>query len=652
MKKVRTVCARDCYDTCSLVFHVDEYQKITSVHGDTHHPLTRGMVCPRSARDRDRLLSNRIDSPYRKEAGSFKKVSWNRSLDLISGKLAHTIAKQGPHGILFLNYAGNTGLLANAFPARLWNALGAAQTDGALCSQSGHAGISMHYGDSYGANPLEIPSMKLLVFWGFNAAVSAPHIWHLALTAQKKGRAMIVVVDPIRTDTAKKADLWVRTKPETDVALVYGLLDRLVTSGNADASFIEKWTTGFDRLKAEAQKWPPETIHHITGVSPDTLQLLASLYAGNKPSMTLIGYGLQHCKNGADQARAVAMIPSVLGIHRGFYYGNGSAYLLDRARIKGKSLTDKKSKIIKQVAVADHIQRGDFSVVYVSCMNPAMTLPNQNLFQEGLAREDLFLIVHETHWTETAKVADIVLPAPTFLEKEDIVIPDSHNCVQYSHQVVPPVTDSRHEIRVMAGIARRLGLEEPWLYEDALMAVMSAMSKAFENGGMQDLVSGKRLRLACKPKNHYPTPSGKIEFYAATALAGGHSPMPMQKEWVTKTEQFIFMASSVSKYTHTQFQEVYEKIPAVVHINPKDAARLGIDHGEDILLRNRLGSLRLRAVISEALPQGVVWSPKEAADLDGIAQNSLTSSRPQAMGNGPRFNTTRVTLEKLGKASV
>ena len=167
MKKVRTVCARDCYDTCSLVFHVDEYQKITSVHGDTHHPLTRGMVCPRSARDRDRLLSNRIDSPIIKEAGSFKKVSWNQSLDLISGKLAHTIAKQGPHGILFLNYAGNTGLLANAFPARLWNALGAAQTDGALCSQSGHAGISMHYGDSYGANPLEIPSMKLLVFWGF-----------------------------------------------------------------------------------------------------------------------------------------------------------------------------------------------------------------------------------------------------------------------------------------------------------------------------------------------------------------------------------------------------------------------------------------------------------------------------------------------------
>jgi anaerobic selenocysteine-containing dehydrogenase len=652
INSIKTVCARDCYDACSLVFHVDEHQNITSVHGDAEHPLTRGMVCPRSARDRDRLLSNRIDSPFIKEANGFKKISWDRGLELISRKLAHTIAKQGPHGILFLNYAGNTGLLANAFPARLWNALGAAQTDGALCSKSGHTGISTHYGDSYGANPLEIPSMKLLVFWGFNAAVSAPHIWHLALTAQKKGRATIVVVDPIQTDTAKKADLWIRTKPETDVALVYGLLNRLITSGKADAPFIEKWTTGFDRLKAEAAKWPPETIQQITGVSPDTLQLLTNLYAGNKPSMTLIGYGLQHCENGADQARAVAMIPSVLGIHRGFFYGNGSAFLLDRSRIKGESLTDKKPKIIQQVAVADHIKQGDFSVVYVSCMNPAMTLPNQNAFREGLARDDLFLIVHETHWTETAKLADIVLPAPTFLEKEDIVLPDSHNCVQFSRQVVSPVTDSRHEIQVMTGIARRLGLQEPWLYEDALTAIASAMQDAFENGDLQDLMSGRRLRLACKPRDRYPTPSGKMEFYAHAARARGQSPMPTQKEWVAETEQFTFMASSVSNHTHTQFQEVYGSIPAVVHINPKDAAKSGIDDGENILLRNHLGSLRLRAVISEALPEGVVWSPKEAADLDGIAQNSLMSSQPQAMGNGPRFNTTRVSLEKLEKGGI
>ncbi len=612
--------------------------------------MTRGMVCPRSARDMDRLVSNRIDSPYIKEGSGFKKISWNRGLDLISHKLAHTIAEQGAHRILFLNYAGNTGLMANAFPKRLWYAIGAAQTDGALCSKSGHMGISMHYGDSYGANPLEIPAMKLLVFWGFNVAVSAPHLWRLALAARKTGQARIVVIDPIRTTTADKADLWVRTKPETDVALAYGLMNRLISSAKTDTAFLEKWSSGFERLTDEAAKWSPDVVQKIAAVAPKTLQSLADLYADNKPSMTLIGYGLQHCSNGADQVRAVAMVPSLLGIHRGFFYGNGSAYPIDRARITGKSLTTQKPKIIPQVAVADHIKQGDFSVVYVSCMNPAMTLPNQNAFRAGLARDDLFLIVHETHWTETANWADIVLPAPTFLEKADIVIPDSHNCVQYSHQVIPPVTDSRHEIQVMTGIAERLGLQTSWLYDDALTTIVSAMAGAFENGMPQDLMSGRRLSLRCKPRDDYPTPSGKIEFYATSALASGHSPLPALKERGAETEPFIFMASSVPNHTHTQFQEVYGKIPALVHINPQDATRAGIGNGEVVVLKNQLGSLRMRAVISESLPEGVVWSPKESADLDDVSQNSLTSSQPQPIGNGPRFNSTRVALRKIDQA--
>ena len=200
--------------------------------------MTRGMVCPRSARDQDRLLSNRIDSPFIKEASGFKKISWDRSLDLISRKLAHTIAKQGRPSDSFFELCRKHRSDGQCISERACGMpSGAAQTDGALCSKSGHTGISMHYGDSYGANPLEIPSMKLLVFWGFNAAVSAPHIWHLALAARKKGQARIVVVDPIQTDTAKKADLWIRTKPETDVALVYGLLNRLITSAKTDTPF-------------------------------------------------------------------------------------------------------------------------------------------------------------------------------------------------------------------------------------------------------------------------------------------------------------------------------------------------------------------------------------------------------------------------------
>jgi anaerobic selenocysteine-containing dehydrogenase len=644
MEQIKTICSRDCYDVCALNFDVDEQQRIISVHGDADHPLTQGMVCPRSARDRDRLLSNRIDAPHLKGSSGFKKISWDQSLDLISQKIDLTIADYGPHGILYLSYAGNTGLLANAFPKRLWNAIGATQTDGALCSKSGHLGIGLHYGESYGANPLEIPAMELLIFWGFNAAVSAPHIWHLAHTTGKQGQAKIVVVDPIETETAKKADLWIRPKPHTDVALVYGLLNRLIAGGKQDMDFIEKWTGGFDSLEAEAAKWPPARVEQITGVPSDQLEALAALYGGNKPGMTLIGYGLQHCSNGADQVRAVALIPAVLGIHRGFFYGNGAAYHIDTARITGTSLTTHQSHIIPQVAVADHMNQGEFPLIFVSCMNPAMTLPNQLAFRKSLTRKGPFMIVHETHWTETARLADIVLPAPTFLEKEDIVIPESHNCVQYSRQIVPPVGDSRHEIQVMQDIARRLGCEEPWIYEDALTVCASALADAFEKGQVKDLMAGLRLRLRRKPMDHYDTPSGRIEFFAKTALTHGHAPLPRQQKPVVDEESFSLFTSSVSRHTHTQFQEVYGGIPAVVHINPEDAARMDLLEGTDVFLENERARLRLRVVISDALPPGIVWAPKEAADLDGLSQNCLTSSHPQTIGNGPRFNSTRVKL--------
>ncbi len=646
MKKVHTVCSRDCPDACSLIFELNAQHQIHSVHADSDHPLTRGIICPRSARDRDRLQTNRIDAPYLKGSAGFKKISWARALDLVSQKLGKTLAEQGPQQILYLSYPGNTGMLANTYPKRLWNAIGATQTDRALCSKSGHSGISLHYGESYGANPLDISDMALVNFWGLNAAVSAAHYWQLARHARKYNQTKIVVVDPIETVSAQKADLWIRPNPQTDVALVYGVLNQLISDGRHDQDFLEKWTTGFEALRAEAAKWTPDRVRSVTGVSIDDLKALTELVDTHRPSLTMIGIGLQHCDSGADQVRAVALLPAVLGIHRGFFYGNGSAYDFDAARISGTSLAHQTSPKISQVALAESIAHGEFSVVYVSCMNPAMTIPNQNLFRRGLARPDLTLIVHETHWSETAQLADLVLPAPTFLEKEDIVIPDSHNRVQFSHQILPPVTDSRHEIYVMQEIAKRLDLNEPWLYEDALSVVTEILADAFEDGQTKDLIDGKRLKLRRKPLDHYATPSGRLEFYAYSAKRHGHAPLPVQKNLLSETDTFRLMASSDSKYTHTQFQEVYGNIPAVVHINREDATRFQISNGEEVIIENREGRLKLEAVISDILPAGVVWCPKEAADLDGAPQNCLISSRPQSLGKGPRFNSTRVKLRK------
>lgn len=647
VKGVSTVCPRDCYDTCALIVTVGESGEILSIQGDPRNKVTGRLTCPRGARDHERLVKNRVRAPLLRQDGRWEEIGWERALDILSQKLAETLDKHGSEAVLHLDYAGSMGLLTSTFPQRVWNCIGATQTDWALCSASGHQGLALHYGDGHGVKPIEILSADLVVFWGFNAAVSSPHIWSLAKKARQGRGTRIVVVDPRKSQSAKSADLWIRPRPGSDVALAYGVINILIQNGAMDREFIEEWTLGFDQLRAEAAGWTLDRVERVTGVPGLELERLAEAYGGAKPSATMIGIGLQKCDQGADQVRAVSFIPALLGLHRGFFYSNGGSFLIDKSLISGRTLVDKAPKIVKQVALADLVQGGEFKFVYVNCMNPVMTLPNQHAFREGLSREDLFCVLHETHWTETAQYADLLLPAPTYLEKDDLVIPWGHNIVQYSNRVVQPVTDSRSEVWVMREIARRLNLTEEWLYEDAWGVIESALDDALEGGDLNSLRSGEMLTLKTKPANSYPTRSGKIEFYSSKAVEKGQRPLPIQIPLPSEQDGFILLTSATPRYTSTQFQEVYGAIPAVVTMNPQDAAGRGVADGEVVRLVNDRGELEVRVTLSDDVPERVLWSPRQSEGLAGEPQNCLTSSSPQEIGGGPRFNSTTVTVRKL-----
>jgi anaerobic selenocysteine-containing dehydrogenase len=358
----------------------------------------------------------------------------------------------------------------------------------------------------------------------------------------------------------------------------------------------------------------------------------------------MIGIGLQKCDQGADQVRAVSFIPALLGLHRGFFYSNGNSYLLNTSFISGKALTDKAPKIVEQVALADLVKEGEFKFIYISCMNPAMTLPNQHAFRQGLSRKDVFVAVHETHWTKTAAYADVVLPAPTYLEKEDLVVPWGHNYVQYSKRAVQPITGSQSEVWVMREIGKRLGLTQDWLYEDPWSVVELALENALEGGDFRSLRSGEMLTLKTKPKRNYPTPSGKIEFNSSMASEAGLDPLPIQTPLRVEKENFILLTSATSKFTSTQFQEVYEAIPAVVKMNPQDAERLGLEDERVVTLENERGQVKMHVAVSDTVPEGVLWAPRQSEGLAGAPLNCLMSSKPQEIGSGPRFNSTRVTI--------
>lgn len=644
-RHVPTVCARDCYDTCSLIASLDDTGRVVAIKGDPDHPITQGFVCPRGQKDHERLYRNRVEVPHLRRGEQLRQASWDESLDTVAHALTRTLETHGPEAVLYLDYSGNMGLLTTTFPRRLWHAIGATQTDGALCTSSGHQGLRLHYGASHGTAFDELGSMDLIVFWGFNAAVSSPHAWALAKNTRRQRGTRIAVIDPRRSRTAREANLWIRPKPGSDVALAYGVIRHLIENDLHDRPFIDRWTQGFAQLDAEARRWTPERVMQVTGVTAQQIEQLGDAYGSLKPSVTMLGIGLQKQDRGADQVRAVSLIPALVGLHRGFFYTHGRSQI-DEELISGLSLTERPHQIVSQVGLADLVHDGAFRFIYVTCTNPAATLPHQHLLRAGLSRDDVFVVVHDTHWTRTAAYADVELPAPSHLEKDDLIMPWGHGYIRCSNRIVPPVTDSRSEICVMQELGRRLGLTEPWLYQDPWEAVETAFADALADGDFTSLRAGNLHALKRPPRRKYPTPSGKIELWASAAESSGQPGLPVQALLPAEAGRFVLLNSATRQYTSTQFQEVYGPIPAIVTMNEQDGDHLGIEEGDRVNLTNERGQMAATVSLSDAVPEGVLWAPRQSEESIGEPLNGLTSSTPQEIGGGPRFNSTTVTITR------
>ena len=647
---VRTTCARDCPDSCFMDARVED-GRLVSVSGGSDNPVTAGFVCPRGVSDPERVYSaERILHPLvrkgQKPGRGLMRISWDEALDIIATRLRRVLAERGPGGVLLLDYSGNTGLLSTQLSLRPWNALGATRTDYSVCSSSGHAALGLHYGLSYGMQPEGLLGMGVVVFWGFNPRVSSPHQWALALRARRERGAMIVVVDVRRSESAKAADLWLAPRQGSDVALAYGVARSLILRGEVDRAFLERWTSGFDDYAEEARRWTPDRVQESTGIPGESVEALAEALAARKPAALMIGIGLQKCAEGAESVRAVSLLPALLGEHRGFYYTNSQGRYIDYSRLTGAALSDRKPNVVSQVAVGERLEAGEFGFVYVQGMNPALTLPAIGAVRRGLSRDDVFMVVHDTHLTETSEYADVVLPAPTFLERRDVVVSDSHPYIQVSEKAVDPLGESWDEVRVSREIARRIGLSETWMFEDPWSALGAALEDVFADGGYDDLLGGRTLTLRSRPRDEYQTPSGRIEFYSSLAEREGHSPLPRQMPVSLHPGEFVMLSSAVAGYTHSQFRDVHGPIPCVAWMNPSDAASLGLRDGEDATLHNSGGGLSVRVSVTDGVPAGVLWTPRPLTDGSGRPQNALVPPGTQGIGCGPFFNSTRVCVRK------
>jgi len=646
MKTIKTVCHRDCPDTCFIDAIVKD-GIIISTKGSTENPVTQGFLCPRGMSDPKRVYSKkRVLYPQMRDSDNeFKRVSWDEALDKVTNKLNHVLQTHGNDAVLCYDYVGNQGFLAWQYPRRLWYELGATMTNYSLCSNSGHAGIALHYGLTYGVQPEDMVHQKVLIFWGNNAKVSSSHMWALALKARKNNGALIINIDPRESETSKSSDLWISPRPGSDVALAYGVAHFLIKNKGLDHDFLESYTVGHSEYIDEVLKWTPERIEEITGVEWSQIEELGEILINNRPVVFMVGFGLQKSEQGAEASRAVTLLPALLGVHRGFHYSNAYYRNVDWSHINGQKLSKEGSKVVNQVSIGPRLASGEYKFTYIFGSNPASTLPDQAHVRSGLARKDNFVVVHDTHWSDTTAFADVVLPAPTYMEKSDVNLSDHHLHVRLSRQVIDPLEESRDEIFIMHELKKRLGIDSGWLQEDPWVALGQTLKDSFDEGSFEGLLEGGVAKLKLRPMDQYQTPSGKIEFTSSKAIEEGHSPLPYQIP-LTTAGSFTLLNSSLPKYTHSQFTDVYGPIPQIVWVNLSDAKKLEIKDDVTVRLYNELGEIYLKAVVTSKVQRGTLWAPRPTTGLKGNPLNVLVKSIPQNIGGGPIFNSTKVQISK------
>lgn len=277
-------------------------------------------------------------------------------------------------------------------------------------------------------------------------------------------------------------------------------------------------------------------------------------------------------------------------------------------------------------------------------MNPVVTLPGLNPVIDGLNRKDTFVVVFDTHFTETCDYANVVLPAATFFEKDDVIISDSHRYTRYSRKAIEPLGESRAEVDVTRELAVKIGFAHELLLEDPVKALGISLKNAFENGNFDDFLSGKIMRIVRRKREDYQTPSKKIEFYSTIFQA---EPFPTQLPIDEDNGFLTLLNSAQSNWTHSQFRDVYGVIPREVTINPRDAIIHGIENWKKVELYNEYGEICLKSKVSDEVGEGFLWSPRPLIDSHSKTQNSLVPNERQSIGGGPLYNSIRVRIRKI-----
>ncbi|WP_077211777.1 molybdopterin oxidoreductase family protein [Bacillus dakarensis] len=665
-----SVCSLDCPDQCGLLVH-KENGKIIKIEGDPNHPVTQGNICNKVRNMTHRIYDHeRLQYPLKrvgpKGEGRFEQISWEEAIETIAKKWKSLIQTDGPESILPYSFYGNMGYLnAEGMDRRFFHRMGASLLDRTICSSAGSKGYQYTMGGSFGIDPEETIHSKLIILWGINAVSTNMHQVVLAQKARKNG-AKIVVIDVHKNQTGRMADWFIPILPGTDTALALGMMQILFAENMTDNDFLEKYTVGHEELREHVKQFDPASVSAITGIPVEDIYKLARMYGETSPSFIRIGNGPQHHDNGGMIVRSISCLPALTGQWLlqggGAIKGNGQHLTHDANKLQRPDLLkNKNTRIINMNLLGKALLEADPPVksLFVYGSNPAVVAPSSNKVRKGLARDDLFIVVHDLFLTETAKYADIVLPATSSLENTDFYKSYWHHYVQLQQPVIEKYGESKSNFEVFQLLSKAMGYEDEALYETERQMISDALHTPYLKGiDYERLEKEQYVKANVSPPltKKLLTPSGKIELYSEQLKIKGLPPLPTYTPLVEEDQfKFHFVPAPNHNFLNSTFSNndkhlSLEKEPRL-HINSKDAEKLGVEDGETVLIWNNRGQCELKAAVGENVLSGVVVTQGLWADVSEkkYLVNSLTPDRIADMGGGATFFSGRVNVEKIAK---
>jgi anaerobic selenocysteine-containing dehydrogenase len=680
---VHSVCPHDCPSVCGLELERIDSSRIGKVRGAKEHPYTAGVVCAKVARYAERQHHpGRLTRPLRRVGAkgtglsAFAPISWDDALDEVAGALTRAAQRHGPEAVWPYYYAGTMGLVQRDGIHRLRHAMKYSRMKETICVALSDAGWNAGVGVKRGVDAREIADSDLIVVWGGNPVATQVNVMTHVSRARKGRGAKLVVVDPYRTGTAEVADMHLMPKPGTDGALACAVMHVLFKEGFADRAYMAKYADAPAELEAHLRSRTPEWAAAISGVPAEDIVEFARLYGRTQRSYIRVGYGFSRSRNGSVNLHAVTCLPTVTGAWQypggGALYSNGGMYKLNKTLIEGLDLLEMSVRALDQsrlgpVLTGDRRDLGDgppVTAIFIQNTNPAVVCPESARVRQGFLRDDLFACVHEQFMTDTAALADIVLPATTFLEHDDVYIAGGHTFLQIARKAVEAPGEARPNHWVICELAKRLGAEHrgfgmsEWEIIDETLRMSGRPDAATIHAGhwhdcALDFDSAHFL-------NGFGHADGRFRFKPDWAAVGPyHEELPTLPDHLPIIDAadpehpFRLVAAPARQFLNTSFTETpgskaREGRPTVL-VHPADCRDIGIVEGDRVRVGNRLGSIVVHARPFDGLQPGVlviesIW-PNGAFE-EGIGVNTLVSADPGRPNSGAVFHDTAVWLRR------